>query len=275
MKNTVEELLESFKDVFPYINLLFDGEVSVAITDHEKFIYTSYCKELDLKAKPGDPIPTGGAIRDALTSKKEVIKEVPEHVYGTPFKSYAIPVKEGNTVTGVVVFGKSLTKKNTLTGIASEVVSSLTEISLVINQIAQGVQEVALMNQELLTESNVTNVQVEEIKNVVKVVEAIASQTNLLGINAAIEAARAGEQGRGFNIVAQEIRNLSNSSSESMKKIGTVMNDITQSTHKINDKIVQFNEITQNQSASLEEIAASITEINNTSKSLEDIGNRL
>lgn len=275
MNNTPEILLESFKNVLPYIDTLFEGEISVAITDSEKFIYSSYCKELDLKSRPGDLIPTGGAIRDAIVSKKEVIKEVPEHVYGIPFKSYAIPIKEGNTVIGVVVFAKSLSKKNTLTGIAKEVVDSLSEISLVINQIAQGVQELAIMNEELLTESNKTNEQVEQIKNVVKVVESIASQTNLLGINAAIEAARAGEQGRGFNIVAQEIRNLSNSSSESMKKIGAVMNNITQSTQNINGKIVQFNEIAQNQSASLEEIAASIMEINNTSKLLEDIGNKL
>jgi hypothetical protein len=275
MNNTLEILLESFKNVLPYVNTLFEGEISVAVTDSEKFIYNSYCKGLDLKSKPGDPIPAGGAIRDAIISKKEVIKEVPEHVYGTPFKSYAIPIIEGNSVIGVVVFGKSLTKKNTLTGIAKEVVDSLTEISLVINQIASGVQELAIMNEGLLTESNNTNEQVEQIKNVVKVVESIASQTNLLGINAAIEAARAGEQGRGFSIVAQEIRNLSNSSSESMKKIGSVMNNITQSTQNINGKIVQFNEIAQSQSASLEEIAASIMEINDTSKMLEDLGNNL
>ncbi|PXV95404.1 methyl-accepting chemotaxis protein (MCP) signaling protein [Lachnotalea glycerini] len=271
----IEKLVEAFKNLQPYLKILFESEVSVAITDQEKFVYVNYCDKLDLKSQSGDLIPAGGAIRDALNNKREVIKEVPKQVYGTPFKSFAIPVKDANNVIGIVVFGKSLEKKNSLTGITKEVVDSLTEMSGAINHIAEAVQSLALMNEELLVESNKTNDQVEEIKNVVKVVEAIASQTNLLGLNAAIEAARAGENGRGFSIVAQEIRNLSNSSSESMKKIREVIDNITKSTQSINGKIVQFNDISQNQSASLEEMAASITEINNTSKLLEDIGNSL
>jgi hypothetical protein len=168
MQSTMEGLLESLKNVFPYINLLFDGEVSVAVTDCEKFLYTNYSKELDLRAKPGDPIPSGGGVRAALDSKREVVKEVPEHVYGIPFKSYAIPVREGNTIVGVVVFGKSLAKKTAVTSVTGEMVRALTEISTVINQIAQGVQEIASMNQSLLTESNETRTQVEEIKTLLR-----------------------------------------------------------------------------------------------------------
>lgn len=88
---------------------------------------------------------------------------------------------------------------------------------------------------------------INNIENIMKIIENIASQTNLLSLNASIEAARAGESGRGFAVVADEIRNLSDQTKDSLLQIKGEIEAITESSHDVLTDMSELNEIFKTQ----------------------------
>ncbi len=85
----------------------------------------------------------------------------------------------------------------------------------------------------------VTNTAVEEMEQIVMLLMEIASQTNLLSLNASIEAARAGESGKGFAVVADEVRQLAEQSDESTQKIQGIIDRLVRESEKTSEYAVK------------------------------------
>ncbi len=102
------------------------------------------------------------------------------------------------------------------------------------------------------------------VEAIVKIINEISDQINLLSLNAAIEAARAGEHGLGFAVVAEEIRVLANKTRQSTNEISNIIdhistsiNDASQAVEKTSGQIGKGLNVTNNAAQLLEEIARS------------------
>lgn len=104
----------------------------------------------------------------------------------------------------------------------------------------------------------------QKISNIVTEIESIASQTNLLSLNASIEAARAGEAGRGFAVVAEEIRQLAEQSAQSAVSTRELIEGALH-------EVAEGNKAAESVSASIQDVVAGMNTIADASKELSEI----
>ncbi|MBE6072331.1 MAG: chemotaxis protein [Clostridium butyricum] len=275
MNNTIntKNILDTIKASIPYINIFFDNDIEILLTDKEKVLYYQGSNEIDAKISVGSE--AGKFVKNAMEKGNVEIEVLPEDFIGVAFKSYMVPLKENNEVIGCIAIGKSLSKKDKVNKITDNLIYEINSITNNIEYISSGINDLSSVNTEIINDVKNADEMTSDTDQVINFIKGISSQTNLLGLNASIEAARAGEAGKGFSVVAKEIRNLSNSSKESISKIETVINNISSSVKNINDKILNADDISKKQVDALSKITEAINKLNDTGEILRQVSESL
>lgn len=151
----------------------------------------------------------------------------------------------------------------------SESINDMTmHVSAAMEQLAASARDVD-SNQKALSEEIKTVSEVAgKITEFTRLIEDIAKQTQLLGLNASIEAARAGAAGAGFSVVAEEIRKLAENSKSAVAEIQNFTGQISQSVDKTVEKGEGTSEIVSQQAKAIEECASDLMGLSQTSTEL-------
>lgn len=270
--NTLDLLIE----FAPLIQDLVPFDCMIAIADRKKYLYYLPSQEINLGDLVGKPIPDGGGMYKALNMEKVIDVVLPKEVYGVPFKSRSLPLKDNNgDVIGGLAFGYSLKSQDSAMDIAKAVVSSTQQTLTTTGEIASSAHKL-VDNQELLEVLGKEVMdQVKKTDHILAFINNVASTSNMLGLSASIEAARAGDSGKGFSVVADEIRKLSVNSTQAIRDIREILNTINEKALLMTEKVIYSSSLGKRQAMATQNVFHSIHELTTSAEKLEEIAYKL
>jgi hypothetical protein len=265
-----KEFMDMMKKFFHVLCSVFITDTGFGLTDTEKFTMTKQANSFKLNIQENAYITENGASQKAMITRQNQVARYPKEIFGFPIIAYAIPLINNDTdnVVGTITFAVSQEKENDIIETAKELQSFSEQLSLSSQELSSSSQELSVSSQAFNTTINNIQQQIKSMDDILKYINNVANTTNLLGLNAAIEAARAGEHGRGFAVVAEEIRKLAQSSKSSTENITTTLTTIRDDINKMIDSINTFAEVSEEQSAQTQQVAAGAERLNELSINL-------
>jgi methyl-accepting chemotaxis protein len=237
--NSLQYVIDSLKDMISDMN-------------HSAFSVTS-CSE-DFKNKFAD-------IEQSIVNIEQAVDDIASGATAQSQDAEVVgeKVKELDDITQ---------KEKDMVGTLREVVKELTDDANTMLTDIRGLENISVHTQDAIDivkqQTLKTNESAQDIKEAVSMISDIASQTNLLSLNANIEAARAGEAGKGFAVVAEEIRQLSDESANGVNVIDKAVNVLLADAE---NSVQKMNEAERNLSEEMKTLSATV----NAFKSLYEL----
>lgn len=275
----VHSVVSAFPHFAPILSEMLMEGVVLYVTDLHKCILKQGSKKFDIESfHVGYELKDTDVAYKTIRSKNFSIAQLDDSAWGVPLLIMNYPLMDDLNPNEIVgTFGITLPKGSSLhlKQMSDTLNSGLTGIANSIEQLSQSANKI--YNNECSLNSTLKEVYKlsEEINSISSFLEGVSNQTKMLGLNASIEAARAGEVGKGFNVVASEIRKLSDQSKSTVPKIKLIINNIKSKVSDVSKLSATTLESSQEQSAASEEITSSIEEMTVLSSELNTLSKNI
>ncbi|NMM62493.1 methyl-accepting chemotaxis protein [Clostridium sp. P21] len=269
----------SFPNFASIVTELFPEGSFLYMSDLTKIAYVQGSKKFTLpNMHVGYELKETDIAYQTIHSGKAQVREIDAARYGVPVYVANHPLYDEDTGKNIVatlgvVVPKSASSK--LKGIAGNLSTSLNGIAATVEQLASSATNIHENGQNLYNHVSSVGEVLEKINSISEFISSVASQSNMLGLNASIEAARAGELGRGFSVVANEIRQLSTQSKETVPQIKVLTEEIKNKINEIGKESGESLVASEEQASATEEISASVEELSAMATELENIAKDL
>ncbi len=234
----------------------------------------------------GDFAPIESSLKTIISQLNEVMRNIKESanlvsVNANQVSEGSQALASGSTEQASAVEELSTTLESISNDI-KDTASNASEAKMITQKASAAVDEGNQRMREMITSMDSIYTASNQISNIIKTIEDIAFQTNILALNASVEAARAGMAGKGFAVVAEEVKNLATKSAKAAQNTSALintaivavesgdktarlteesLNEIVNSTMEAGKRINDISQKAENQSQAIEQVTAAIRQI--------------
>lgn len=267
--------LEHAIAIAPELQKWYEQAVSVFVIDKEKVLVTSFHPDLDIGVRQGDLMEQykqSGAYKALHSGERVVVRVNDQSRFKIPYVSIAAPIRDEGLVIGAMSVVISTEQFDSLVSMGEQLLAVTEGVYASAQNVSGESEEVSSKAKTMDNATGQVRQKIEHMAEVIKGIKRISAKSKILGINASIEAARAAEHGRGFRIVADEVRQLADTTNMLSTAIENDIKQITESIDLFINSINQQSRISEHQAVEMAELTTSLNNITNLAQNLVFIG---